>query len=334
VPFALDPSAPFYVAGHRGLAGSAVWRELQARGFTNLIGRTSAELDLRDRAATFDFFASVRPQTAVIAAARVGGIMANAAFPVELLSDNLRIQVNVLDAAREYGVPRLLFLASSCAYPKFAAQPIREDALLSGPLEPTNDAYAVAKIVGITHVQALRREAGLTYISAMPCNLYGPNDNYDPQSSHVLAAFLRRFDEAVSAGAESVTIYGTGTPRREFMHTDDLARACLFLLENYDGPTPINVGTGSDVTVRELAELVARTVGFTGTIEHDTAKPDGTPQKLLDVSLINSLGWKAQIGLAEGVAATYASYRSDPQLRTSPSRWIASPEPDRAAEDR
>ncbi|MCU1659160.1 MAG: fcl [Pseudonocardiales bacterium] len=307
--FAVDKTAPFYVAGHAGLAGSAIWRELENRGFTDLIGRRSAELDLRERDATFAFFARTRPAYVVLAAAHVGGILANSTRPAEFLSDNLRIQVNVLDAAREFGVQRLLFLGSSCIYPKFAEQPIREDSLLTGPLEPTNDAYAIAKITGILHVQALRREYGLPYISAMPTNLYGPNDNFDLATSHVLPALIRRFDEARAAGADSVTIWGTGRPRREFMHVDDLARACVFLLENYDDPEPINVGTGTDVTIAGLARLVADVVGFSGGIEYDTSKPDGTPQKLLDVSRINSLGWKAQIGLAEGLASTYEWYR-------------------------
>lgn len=311
----LDPAAPFYVAGHRGLAGSAVWRELRARGFSALIGHSSAELDLRDRAATFDFFATARPATVVVAAARVGGILANVAHPAEFLSDNLRIQVNVLDAAHAYGVERLLFLGSSCVYPQRAAQPMREDALLTGPLEPTNDAYAIAKIAGLTHVRALRREHGRHFISAMPCNLYGPNDNFDPASSHVLPALLRRFDEARASGAPTVTIGGTGRPRREFMHVHDLARACVFLLENYDDDAPINVGTGTDVTINELAELVAATVGFTGDIEHDVTKPDGVPQKLLDVSRIGALGWHAQIDLAAGISSTYDWYRAHAAVR-------------------
>jgi GDP-L-fucose synthase len=315
VPFILDPAAPIYVAGHGGLAGSAVWRELERRGCTNLIGRRSAELDLRDRDATFAFFRETRPEIVVDAAAHVGGILANSTYPVEFLSDNLRIQLNVIDAAREHGVQRLLFLGSSCIYPKFAEQPIREDSLLTGPLEPTNDAYAIAKIAGIMHVQAIRREYGLPYISAMPTNLYGPNDNFDLATSHVLPALIRRFDEARAGGARSVTIFGTGRPRREFMHVDDLARACVFLLENYDEPDPINVGTGSDVTINELAELVATTVGFDGTIEHDTSKPDGTPRKLLDVSKINALGWKAQTSLADGLASTYAWYRDQAAVR-------------------
>lgn len=307
--FHLDRSARFYIAGHGGLVGSAVWRAAEDEGFTNLVGRRWAELDLRDRAATFTFFAEERPEIVVMAAARVGGILANSTYPAEFLSDNMRVQVNVLDAAQEYGVQRLLFLGSSCIYPKFAEQPIREESLLTGPLEPTNDAYAIAKIAGVLHVQALRREYGLPYISAMPTNLYGPNDNFDPMNSHVLPAMIRRFHEAREAGTASVTIWGTGTPRREFMHVDDLARACLFLLEHYDEPEPINVGTGSDLTIGELAALVAQVVGFTGRIELDPSKPDGTPQKLLDVARINALGWKAQVDLATGLASTYDWYR-------------------------
>jgi GDP-L-fucose synthase len=307
---ALDRTAPFYVAGHRGMVGSAVWRHAAQAGFTNLVGRTSGELDLRDREATFAFFAATRPATVVVAAAHVGGILANATYPTEFLSDNLRIQLNVLDAAHEVGVERLLFLGSSCIYPKFAPQPIREDSLLTGPLEPTNDAYAIAKIAGVLHVQALRRQYGHRYISAMPTNLYGPNDNFDPQTSHVLPAMIRRFAEAKDSGAERVTIWGTGTPRREFLHVDDLARACLFLLENYDEPEPINVGVGEDIAIADLARLVAEVVGFAGMIDNDLSKPDGTPQKLLDVSRINALGWKAQIPLRAGIARTYDEYRT------------------------
>jgi GDP-L-fucose synthase len=315
VPYALDTSAPFFVAGHRGLAGSALWRELHARGFSSLIGRSSAELDLRDRAATFDFFAASRPRTVVLAAARVGGILANAAHPVQFLSDNLQIQVNVLDAAHAHGVERLLFLGSSCVYPRLAAQPMREDSLLTGPLEPTNDAYAIAKIAGIMHVQALRREFGRAYISAMPSNLYGPNDTFDLQNSHVLPALIRRLDEARASGAPTVTIGGTGRPRREFLHVDDLARACVFLLENYDDDAPINVGTGSDIAIGELASLVARAVGFTGDILTDPTKPDGVPQKLLDVSRLRALGWTAQIELTDGIASTYEWYRDHAAVR-------------------
>jgi GDP-L-fucose synthase len=304
----IDRSAPVYVAGHRGLVGSAIWRRLEADGFSQLIGATSAELDLRDRAATFAFLAEHRPVAVIDAAARVGGILANRDHPTEFLSDNLRIQVNLMDAALEVRTPRLLFLGSSCIYPKYAEQPIRESSLLTGELEPTNDAYAIAKIAGIMQVQAVRRQYGLSWISAMPTNLYGPNDNFDLTSSHVLPALIRRFHDAKQAGAAEVVLWGTGTPRREFLHVDDLADACLHLLEHYDAPEPINVGVGEDVTIRELAELVARVVGYTGAISNDLSKPDGTPRKLLDVSRLRALGWKPDIDLEPGVASTYAWY--------------------------
>jgi GDP-L-fucose synthase len=306
---ALDRRAPTYIAGHRGLVGSAVWRHFSSSGFENLIGRTSSDLDLRDRDATFAFFAETRPVSVVVAAAKVGGIMANATYPADFLSDNMRIQLNVFDAALSVGVRRLLFLGSSCIYPKLAPQPIREDSLLTGPLESTNDAYAIAKIAGVLHVQAMRRQHGLRWISAMPTNLYGPGDNFDLANSHVLPALIRRFHEAKSDDARSVTLWGTGTPRREFLHVDDLARACELLLESYDDPAPINVGVGEDLTIAELAELIAKTVGYTGRIEFDPSKPDGTPRKLLDVSRINALGFKPQIGLADGIASVYDWYR-------------------------
>lgn len=309
-PGPLPRDASVFVAGHRGLVGSAVTRHLVASGFTDVSGRSSADLDLRERSAVQDHFRSTRPDVVVLAAARVGGILANATYPADFLSDNLRIQVNVLDAARDTGVARLLFLGSSCIYPKFAPQPIREEYLLTGALEPTNDAYAVAKIAGITQVQALRRQHGLAYISAMPTNLYGPNDNFDPQGSHVLPALVRRFHEARLAGAPTVTCWGSGTPRREFLHVDDLAAACLFLLENYDDPAPINVGTGEDVTIREVAETVADVVGYEGEIVWDTSKPDGTPRKLLDVSRLENLGWKASVRLEDGIRRTYEWYCS------------------------
>jgi GDP-L-fucose synthase len=307
---ALPLDAPLLVAGHRGLVGSAIWRCLQQRGHRALLGRTSAELDLRDRDSVFDFFAENRPQYVVLAAARVGGILANATSPAGFLSDNLRIQVNVLDAAARSGVRRLLFLGSSCIYPRDAPQPITEDALLTGPLEPTNDGYAIAKIAGVLQVQALRRQHGCSFISAMPTNLYGPGDNVDLATSHVLPAMVRRFHEARQSGAPTVTLWGSGAPRRDFLHVDDLARACVLLLERYDGPQPINVGTGEEVTVRELAELVARVVGYAGTLGWDTSKPDGTPRKLLDSSRIGALGWRPEIGLEEGIRATYAWYRA------------------------
>ena len=306
----LPRDARVYVAGHRGLVGSAIWRHLTASGFTSLVGRTSAELDLRDRPAVDAFFEAERPAYVVLAAAKVGGIVANATYPAEFLSDNLRIQLNVLDAASRVGVERLLFLGSSCIYPKHAPQPIPESALLTGPLEPTNDAYAIAKIAGVLHVQALRREYGASFVSAMPTNLYGPGDNFDLQTSHVLPALIRRMHEARQSGAPAVTLWGTGSPRREFLHVDDLARACLHVLEAYDDPEPINVGVGSDVAISDLAALVAEVVGYGGAVEWDTSKPDGTPRKLLDVSRITALGWRAEIGLREGIEATYAWFRA------------------------
>jgi GDP-L-fucose synthase len=305
----LDRGATVYIAGHRGLVGSAIWRHLEREGFTNLVGASSRELDLRERGATFDFVTSHRPDVVIDAAARVGGILANDTYPADFLSDNLRIQVNVMDAAHAAGVERLLFLGSSCIYPRLADQPIREETLLTGPLEPTNDAYAIAKIAGIMQVRSMRRQHGRHWISAMPTNLYGPNDNFDLQSSHVLPALIRRFHEAKESGAGEVVLWGSGTPRREFLHVDDLAGACLFLLEHYDEPGTINVGVGQDVTIRELAETIAEVVGFDGHISQDPSKPDGTPRKLLDVSRINDLGWKATIPLRDGIASTYQWYR-------------------------
>jgi GDP-L-fucose synthase len=308
-PGELDRDATFYVAGHRGLVGSAIVRRLQAGGFANVVGKTSAELDLKDREAVFAYMAEITPRYVVLAAAKVGGILANSTYPVDFLSDNVRIQVNVLDAALANGVERVLFLGSSCIYPKFADQPIREDSLLTGHLEPTNDAYAIAKIAGILHTQAVRRQYGLPWISAMPTNLYGPNDNFSPQGSHVLPALIRRYDEAATSGADTVTNWGTGTPRREFLHADDMADACLHLLEHYDGPGQVNVGTGSDVTISEIAATIARVTGFTGETRWDTSKPDGTPQKLLDVSTLRDAGWTAGISLEEGMERTVAWYR-------------------------
>lgn len=310
-PAPLDREATFYVAGHRGLVGSAIWRNLQSAGFTNLVGRASAELDLKNREGVFAFFSEYKPRYVVLAAAKVGGILANNTYPVDFLSDNLRIQVNVLDAAREHGVERLLFLGSSCIYPKFAEQPIREDSLLTGHLEPTNDAYAIAKIAGIMQIQAVRRQYGLPWISAMPTNLYGPGDNFSPEGSHVLPALIRRYDEAAKAGKETVTNWGTGSPRREFLHVDDMAAACLHLLENYDGPSQVNVGTGTDVTIRELASIVAQAVEYRGNIQWDTSKPDGTPRKLLDVSKLSAAGWSSSIGLEEGIRSTVQWYRDN-----------------------
>ncbi|MGW9629783.1 GDP-L-fucose synthase family protein [Agromyces sp. NPDC055520] len=307
-PRPLDRSSKIYIAGHRGLVGGAIWRRLEHEGFTSLIGRTSAQLDLRDRGAVFDFFAAERPDVVIDAAARVGGIMANNTYPADFLSDNLQIQVNLMDAANSIDVDRLLFLGSSCIYPKFAAQPIREDSLLTGALEPTNDAYAIAKIAGIMQVQAVRRQHDRRWISAMPTNLYGPGDNFHPEHSHVLPALIRRFHEAKLASSPEVVIWGTGTPLREFLYVEDLANASLFLLEHYDSPDTINVGVGADISIGELARKVADIVGYTGLITQDPTKPDGTPRKLLDVSRINELGWSAATSLDDGIRATYAWY--------------------------
>lgn len=308
-PAPLDRAGRFYVAGHRGLVGSAIWRKLKAEGFTDLIGLASTELDLKDRDAVFAFFDEQRPRYVVLAAAKVGGIMANNTYPTDFLSDNLRIQGNVLDAALAYGVERLLFLGSSCIYPKYAPQPISEDALMTGYLEKTNDAYAIAKIAGIMHIQAIRRQHGKAWISAMPTNLYGPGDNFSIAGSHVLPALIRRYDQAARDGLPSVTNWGTGSPRREFLHVDDMAAACLHLLEHYDGPQQVNVGTGRDVTIREIAETIAKVVGYTGETLWDTSKPDGTPQKLLDVSKLAGAGWSATIGVEDGLRSTVQWYR-------------------------
>lgn len=308
-PGLLDRDAPFYVAGHRGLVGSAVWRHLTDRGFRRLVGHSSSELDLRDRGAVQSFFQRVRPRYVVLAAARVGGIVANATRPVDFLSENLQIQVNVLDAARAVGVERLLFLGSSCVYPKLAEQPIRESSLMSGYLEPTNDAYAIAKIAGIMQVQAVRRQDGLGWISAMPTNLYGPGDNFDLTNSHVLPAMIRRYDDAAREDTASVTNWGTGLPRRELLHVDDMASACLHLLEHYDGPQQVNVGTGQDISIRDLATLVTDATGFRGRTFWDDSKPDGTPRKLLDTTLLQESGWRPQVSLHEGITDTVQWYR-------------------------
>jgi GDP-L-fucose synthase len=308
--FALDRTAPFYVAGHRGMVGSAVVRHLEKEGFSNVFGRTSAELDLTDRDGVFRFFESEKPKNVVLAAAKVGGILANATYPADFLSVNLKIQVNVMDAALEFGVERLLFMGSSCIYPKFAPQPIEESALLTGPLESTNDAYAVAKIAGIAQVQAIRKQHGKAWISAMPTNLYGPGDNYSESGSHVLPALIRRFEMARRDGLPSVVNWGSGSPLREFMFVDDLAAATLFLLEHYDGSEQVNVGVGEDLSIRELSELVAREVGYTGEILWDSSKPDGTPRKLLDVSKLRELGWVASTPLEAGIRIALQDFRS------------------------
>jgi len=308
--FPLDKKAKFYVAGHRGMVGSAIWRELERNGFTNLVGRSSKELDLTNRQAVFEFFGAEKPKYVVLAAAKVGGILANDSFPVDFLSENLQIQVNVMDAALEHGVERLLFMGSSCIYPKFAQQPITEGSLMTGHLESTNDAYAIAKIAGIMQVQSVRKQHGKNWISVMPTNLYGPGDNYSEQGSHVLPALIRRFETARLSGASSVTNWGTGSPMREFLYVDDLAEASLFLLENYDSAEQINVGVGKDLSIKELASLIAEEVGYQGEILWDTTKPDGTPRKLLDVSKINALGWSAKTELRDGIRLAIADYRS------------------------
>lgn len=293
------------ITGHRGLVGSALWRYFHASGFGNVVGCSSGDLDLRDEQATATFFSDVRPQIVINAAALVGGIRANSQRPADFLSDNLRIQLNVVNAAVAADVPRLLFLGSSCVYPKFAPQPIAESALFTGPLEETNKAFAIAKIAGIEHVAAIRRQYGLSYICAMPSNLYGPGDNFDPAGSHVLPAMIRRFHEAARHGVDTVVCWGSGMPRREFLFVDDFARACHVLLDSYDEEQPINVGLGTDVSIAELAGVVADAVGYTGQIHWDRSKPDGTHRKLLDVHRITELGWTATTPLEVGVRRTY-----------------------------
>ena len=304
----MEKNTRIYVAGHRGLAGSAIWNHLQEEGYDNLIGASSSEVDLRDRPAVFDFLRSSRPEVVIDAAAKVGGIHANDTYPAAFLSDNLQIQVNIMDAANDIDVDRLLFLGSSCIYPKFASQPIKESSLLTGELEPTNDAYAIAKIAGIMQVQASRKQYGRHWISAMPTNLYGPGDNFHPENSHVLPALLRRIHQAKVDEAPEVVIWGSGTPLREFLYVGDLAEASLFLLDNYDSPETINVGFGKDLSIHDLARIVADIVGYQGVLKQDPTKPDGTPRKLLDVSRINDLGWHARTGLVEGISATYTWY--------------------------
>ena len=307
----MDKGAKIFVAGHRGLVGSAIVRRLQAAGFDNLVLRTHADLDLGDAAAVQEFFAAERPEYVFLAAARVGGILANDSYPADFIRDNLLIQTSVIEAAHRHGVHKLLFLGSSCIYPKHAPQPMHEDCLLTGPLEPTNEWYAVAKIAGIKMCQAYRRQYGFNAICLMPTNLYGPGDNFDLQTSHVLPALIRKFHDARERGAAEVVVWGSGTPRREFLHVDDLADACLFLMAGYDGEHIVNVGVGEDISIAELAELVQRVVGFEGRIVLDPSKPDGTPRKLLDVSRLHELGWCARIGLEEGIRQTYAWFLAE-----------------------
>lgn len=292
------------------MVGSAIVRRLIEAGFSDIVTRSSEELDLRDRTSAFAFFEQERPEVVFLAAAKVGGILANDSYPADFLSDNLRIQLNVMDAAHEFGVERLVFLGSSCIYPKFAEQPISEEALMTGALEPTNDAYAVAKIAGIQQVKAMRKQHGRRWISVMPSNLYGPGDNYDPVGSHVLPALIRRYIEARDEGQAQITNWGTGSPLREFLFVEDLADACVFLLENYDSSEHINVGSGEDLSIKDLAAIVAEEVGFTGETLWDDSKPDGTPRKLLDVSKINDLGWRATTGLREGIRESIRDFES------------------------
>jgi GDP-L-fucose synthase len=302
----VTPDSKIFVAGHRGMVGSAIVRALASQGFTQILTRPRAELDLLDRSAVRAFFEKERPEFVIDAAARVGGIVANSEKPVEFLLENLTLQNNLIEAAADFGCAKLLFLGSSCIYPKLAPQPIREDALLTGLLEPTNDAYAIAKIAGIKLCQAYAREYGKNFLSAMPTNLYGPHDNFDLHTSHVLPALIRKIHEAKKSGAPEVLVWGTGTPRREFLHADDLADACVFLLKNYDSPELINIGSGTDVTIRELAELVCEVLGYDGALAFDPTKPDGTPRKLMDSSRLFSLGWKPKISLREGIAHAHA----------------------------
>jgi GDP-L-fucose synthase len=323
----MDINARIYVAGHRGLVGSAIVRNLEAKGCTSILRRTHVELDLTDAAATDAFFAAEKPEYVFLAAAKVGGIVANNSYPAEFIRDNLVIQANVIHAAWRHGVTRLMFLGSSCIYPKLAPQPMREDCLLTGPLEPTNRPYALAKIAGIEMCWSYNRQYGTKYLAAMPTNLYGPGDNYHPENSHVIPALLRKFHDAKQRGERTVTIWGTGTPRREFLYSDDMADACVFLMnlpddkfesllgsdESQSGrfePPLINVGVGEDVTIRELAELVGRIVGFDGELVFDTTKPDGTPRKLMDVGRLNAIGWRATTELKQGLARAYADFRS------------------------
>jgi GDP-L-fucose synthase len=315
----MQPDSRVYIAGHRGLVGSAIHRELVRRGYTNVLTRTHSELDLRDEAAVQAFFTQEKPEFVFLAAAKVGGILANNTYPADFIRDNLIIQTNVIESSRNAGVTRLLFLGSSCIYPKLCPQPIKEEYLLTGPLEPTNRPYAIAKIAGIEMCWSYNRQYGTRYLGAMPTNLYGPNDNFDLANSHVLPALIRKTAEAKTSGAGEVSVWGTGTPRRELLYSDDLAQACCFLMNldevRYtsllveDKPPLINIGTGEDVTIRELAETVARVIGFDGQLIFDSSKPDGTPRKLLDVSLLNSLGWKHSVRLEEGIRRTWDAVR-------------------------
>ncbi len=306
----METTDRIYVAGHRGMVGSAIVRALETRGYTNLVTRTSAEVDLRDQRAVQEFFRKEKPAYVFLAAAKVGGILANNSYRGQFLYDNLMIEANVIEAARVHEVTKLLFLGSSCIYPKLAPQPLQEEALLTGLLEETNEPYAIAKIAGIKLCDAYRAQYGCNYISAMPTNLYGPNDNYDLKSSHVLPALLRKFHTATAEGQATVELWGSGTPKREFLHVDDLAEACLFLMDHFDEPGFVNVGTGEDLEIRELAEMIGEVTGFGGELTFDRSKPDGTPRKLMDVSKMTSLGWTASIPLREGVERVYSAVKT------------------------
>jgi GDP-L-fucose synthase len=307
----ISKNAKIYIAGHRGLVGSAIFRALTSAGFTNIITRTHQELDLLNKAATEAFFTAEKPEYVYLAAAKVGGILANDTHSAEFIYDNLLIETNIIESARKSGVKKILFLGSSCIYPKLAPQPIKEEYFMTGPLEPTNEAYAIAKIAGIFMAQAYKKQYHMNIISAMPTNLYGPNDNFDLEKSHVLPAMIRKFDEANENNKKEVVLWGSGNPRREFLHVDDLAQACMFLMENYDKPEIVNIGTGEDITIAELADMVKDVVGYGGTISWDRSKPDGTPQKLLDVSKLKSLGWESEIGLKDGIRKTYGWYKEN-----------------------
>jgi GDP-L-fucose synthase len=308
----METASKIYIAGHRGLVGSAIWRELERRNFKHLVGRTRAELDLLDQQMVTRFYEKERPEYVFVAAAKVGGILANDRHPAQFLFENLQIQNHLIDGARQAGVKKLLFLGSSCIYPKLAPQPLKEEYLLTGPLEPTNEWYAVAKIAGIKMCQAYRRQFGCDFISAMPTNMYGPNDNYDLQTSHVLPALIRKFHEAKQTNAPTVTCWGTGAPLREFLHSDDLARACVFLMERYSDEQFINVGFGSDVSIKQLAEMIKEIVGYHGAIVWDTSKPDGTPRKLMDSSRLFALGWRPEVDFKDGIARAYADFLRNP----------------------
>lgn len=304
----MDKNAKIYIAGHTGMVGSAILRKLRAEGFTRFALKTSRDLDLRNQTEVQEFFRRETPEYVFLAAAKVGGILANNTYKAEFLYDNLMIEANIIQAAKQFAVQKLLFLGSSCIYPKMAPQPLREEYLLSGPLEASNEPYAIAKIAGVKLCDAYREQYGCRFISALPTNLYGPNDNYHPQNSHVIPALIRKFHEAKKNEASHVTIWGSGTPRREFLHVDDLADACYVMMCRYDEPGPVNIGTGSDITIAELARLIRHVVGFPGEIRYDSSKPDGTPRKLLEISKIQALGWRASIGLEQGLPIVYRDF--------------------------